>query len=215
MGIPSRYLISPNPSEFPCNPYRKIRLGILASGKGTNFEAIQQAILDRELNAEIVILVFNKENAEVKEKAIKHNIPWRYISHRKFAKREQFDTEVADVLGGYGIDLVIMAGWMRVATGPLLRAFPNRILNIHPSLLPMFKGKYAVELALEAEVKISGCTVHYVTEELDAGSIIMQAAVPAYEHDTVETLHKRIQAQEYQLYPLAIELIGRNIGGIL
>jgi phosphoribosylglycinamide formyltransferase-1 len=181
-----------------------LKLGVLASGSGSNFEAIAQAISKQKLNAEIQVLIYNNPGAKAAEKANHWQIPAVLLNHRDFPDREILDAKIVKTLQQYEVNWVIMAGWMRRVTQVLINAFPNRILNIHPSLLPSFPGVRAVEQAIAAGVKITGCTVHQVWLEVDSGPIIMQAAVPVFPQDTVETLHQRIQIQEHRIYPWAI-----------
>ena len=150
--------------------------------------------------------MYNNPDAGVKAKAEKHGIPAILIDHRQYQQRENFDHEIVAVLRSYGADWVVMAGWMRIITQVMLDGYPEKIINIHPSLLPSFKGNKAIEQALNAKVKITGCTVHIVNLEVDSGKIIMQAAVPILPDDTVDTLHARIQVQEHQILPKAIVL---------
>ncbi len=183
-----------------------VNLGILASGSGTNFEAIVQAIADRRLRANIKVLIYNVPGAKVAARAQRWGIPAVEINHRHYVSREAFDYEVAQTLQQHGVDWVIMAGWMRRATDALLQAFPHRAINIHPSLLPSFPGIRAIEQALAARVKVTGCTVHLVELEVDSGPILMQAVVPVLDTDTPETLHARVQVQEHRALPAAIAL---------
>jgi len=183
-----------------------LRLGILASGSGSNFDAIAQAIHQNQLNAKICGLIYNQPQARVAERADRLGIPKVLLNHREFPSREALDGAITQTLKEMGVDWVIMAGWMRIVTRILIDAFPGRVLNIHPSLLPAFKGAHAIEQALAAGVKITGCTVHHVALEVDSGLILIQAAVPIFPNDTPETLHQRIQAQEHRIYPLAIAL---------
>ena len=183
-----------------------LQLGIMASGSGTNFEAVAKAISTGQLNAAIQVVIYNNPQAKVKEKAEKYNIPTILIDHRQYNSRENLDQEIVAVLRSYGVEWVIMAGWMRIITQVLLDGYPNRVINIHPSLLPSFKGIRAINQALTAQVKITGCTVHLVNLEVDSGEIIMQAAVPILPDDTLETLHLRIQQQEHQILPQAIAI---------
>lgn len=178
----------------------------MASGSGTNFEAIVKAIANGQLNAEIKVLIYNNTQAKVRSLGERYGIPTILINHRKYKTREDLDCAIVSTLQQYGVEWVVMAGWMRVVTEVLIASFPNRIINIHPSLLPSFKGIHAVEKALEAKVKITGCTAHLVTLEVDSGEILIQAAVPVYEEDTPATLHARIQEQEHIILPHAIAL---------
>lgn len=182
------------------------RLGILASGSGTNFDAIAQAIDEGVLVADIACLVCNCPGAGAFEVAERHGVSAELVDHREFGSRTSFDARVGEVLRDHDVEWVIMAGWMRLVTKGFIDAWRERILNIHPSLLPSFKGIRAVEQALEAKVKIAGVTVHHVVPEVDSGPIIAQAAVPVLADDTPETLHARLQVQEHFLYPRAIAL---------
>ena len=205
----SDVLISPNvpslsaPKQVDSSP---LKLGVMASGSGTNFEAIAKAISIGQLNAEIKVLIYNNPQAKAKERAKKYNIPAVLIDHRQYQQREELDRQIVRVLNSYDVDWVIMAGWMRIITRVLLDSYRDRVINIHPSLLPSFKGIRAVEKALAARVKITGCTVHFVSLEVDSGTIIMQAAVPILPDDNLDTLHKRIQIQEHNIFPKAIAL---------
>ncbi len=183
-----------------------LKLGVLASGNGSNFEAIAEAIENRQLNAQIDVVIYNNPDARVAERAARRQVPAVLLNHREFKRREALDQAIATTLTHHGVAWVIMAGWMRCVTNELIQAFPNRILNIHPSLLPSFPGLHAVEQALSAGVKITGCTVHHVVLEVDSGPIIAQAAVPVLSGDTPETLQQRIHQQEHRLYPRAIAL---------
>ena len=182
------------------------RLGVLASGSGTNFDAIAQEVDSGSLDADIRCLICNNPGAGALEVASQHQIVGELIDHRDFGSRAAFDQEVVDTLGRHEVEWVIMAGWMRLVTPEFIDAFAQRILNIHPSLLPSFRGLHAVEQALEAGVKITGVTVHHVVPEVDSGPIIAQAAVPVLPDDTPESLHRRIQRQEHFIYPRAIAL---------
>ncbi|MEM9212883.1 MAG: phosphoribosylglycinamide formyltransferase [Cyanobacteria bacterium P01_F01_bin.150] len=183
-----------------------LRLGIMASGSGSNFEAIAQAIAQKQLNAQIQVVIYNNPDAGVVERAKQWGIPAILINHRDFENRESLDQEIVTTLQTYQVDWVIMAGWMRCVTEILINAFPKRVLNIHPSLLPSFPGLHAVKQALDAGVTLAGCTVHHVVLAVDSGPIVMQAAVPVLPNDTEETLHNRIHNQEHAIYPMAIAL---------
>lgn len=206
LGNPSQVLVSPNLSSIPSSS-SPLQLGVMASGSGTNLSAVAKAIADGKLNAEIKVLIYNNPQAPVKERAEQYNIPTVLLDHRQYQQRENLDQKIVTVLKDYGVDWVVMAGWMRIITQVLLDGYPNRVINIHPSLLPSFKGIRAIEQALFAKVKITGCTVHLVSLEVDSGAIIMQAAVPILADDTRDTLHARIQQQEHYILPRAIALI--------
>lgn len=201
-------LISPtiptNPIES--SPNSPLKLGIMASGSGSNFEAVAQAIHNGQLNAQIQILIYNNPGIKAAARAEKWGVPAVLLNHRNYKKREDLDSQIVDTLREYGVEWVVMAGWMRIVTSVLINAFPKQIINIHPSLLPSFKGVRAVEQALDAGVKLAGCTVHLVSPEVDSGKILIQAAVPVLAEDTAETLHARIQVQEHCILPQAIAL---------
>ena len=198
-------LVSPSIYSIPTLE-TPLKLGVLASGSGSNFEAVAEAIKNGQLNAQIKVLIYNNPNAKVVERAAKWNVPTELLNHRDFSSREELDLQIIQCLQRYDVDWVIMAGWMRIVTPVLINAFPEKIINIHPSLLPSFKGVKAVEQALEAGVKITGCTVHLVSPEVDSGTILCQAAVPILSNDTAATLHDRIQIQEHRILPQAITL---------
>ncbi len=183
-----------------------MRLGILISGRGSNFEAIANAISRRKLDAEIAIVICNRPNAGGLDFARERGIPMRVIESRGM-EREAYDKLVIDELRTHEVDLVCLAGFMRLLSASFVHAFPNRVLNIHPSLLPAFPGLDAQRQALEYGVRITGCTVHVVDEFLDSGPILVQSAVPVLDTDTVETLSARILAQEHAIYPKAIQLM--------
>ena len=187
-----------------------MRLAVLASGKGSNLAAIAEAIHRGELNATIQVVIYNNPEAGVVQKAETYGLPTVLLNHRTFESREALDTAIIETVQAHQADWVIMAGWMRRVTAVLIDAFPRRVLNIHPSLLPSFPGVRAVEQALAAGTKITGCTVHYVELVVDSGPIIMQAAVPVRSDDTAATLQTRIQVQEHQIYPAAIALAGQQ-----
>jgi phosphoribosylglycinamide formyltransferase 1 len=182
------------------------RLGIMASGSGSNFEAIVQAVQSGQLHAEVPIVIYNNPQATVVDRAARLGIPSVCLNHRDYGSREALDSAIVSVLQEYKVTWVIMAGWMRIVTPVLINAFADHVLNIHPSLLPSFKGGRAIEQAFQSGVKITGCTVHYVVPEVDSGKIIMQAAVPILESDTLESLQARLQVQEHKIYPAAIAI---------
>lgn len=195
------------PISLTCPP---LKLGILASGSGSNFAAIATAINNQALPAQIQTVIYNNPGAKVAERAQRWNLPAQLINHCEFENREAFDQAVVAALNAAEVDWVIMVGWMRRATQVLIDAFPQRMINIHPSLLPSFPGMHAIEQALEYGVKLSGCTVHIVTLEVDSGPILMQAAVPVRPDDTPDTLHARIQVQEHRIIVDAIANIARG-----
>ncbi len=192
------------PEHWPDYRGEPLRLGVLASGKGSNLTAILQAIAAQKLPATITGVIYNNPGAGVQQRAQAAGLPSVLINHRDYPDREAFDHDIVITLNQWGAEWVVMAGWMRQATQVLLQPFGAQVLNIHPSLLPAFPGLHAVAQALQAGVKITGCTVHRVVLAVDSGPIIAQAAVPVLAGDTVTTLHARIQAQEHRLYPQAI-----------
>lgn len=181
-----------------------VKIAILASGTGSNFEAITKE------GIHVSLLICNVPNAPVIDKAKKLNVPVVIINHLEFKTRLAFDTAVSQTLWAHDIDLVVMAGWMRIASKPLLDTFSNRIINIHPSLLPRHKGFNAVKQAIDEGYCITGCTVHFVNEEVDSGEIIDQSTVDIFYGDTVEDVHLRIKEQEHILYPQVIKHLIRN-----
>lgn len=203
-------LISPSLQALSVPDRPPLRLGIMASGSGSNFEAIAQAIADQTLNAQIQVLVYNNPDAKAAARADRWGIPKVLLNHRQFESREALDRAIAETMQQHQVEWIVMAGWMRIVTQVLIDAFPDRLINIHPSLLPSFRGTHAIEQALAAGVKITGCTVHLVRLEVDSGPIIMQAAVPILPGDTTETLHQRIQVQEHRIFPGAIALLAQQ-----
>ena len=182
-------------------------LGVLISGRGSNLQAILDAIAAGRLDARVGVVVSNKRDAQGLERAEKAGVPTVVLSHEDYDSREAFDEAVLAALKERDVDAVCLAGFMRILSPVLVRAYPNRILNIHPSLLPAFIGLHAQRQALEHGAKVSGCTVHLVDEELDHGPILLQATVPVEEDDTEESLSARILEREHELYPKAIQLI--------
>jgi phosphoribosylglycinamide formyltransferase 1 len=182
------------------------RLGILLSGRGSNFGAIAKNIESGRLNAEIVAVISNRAEARGIEIARERGLP-AVVLPSKGVAREEYDRRVVAELQNRGVELVCLAGFMRLLTAEFCRAFPLRALNIHPSLLPAFPGLDAQKQALEHGAKISGCTVHFVDERLDAGPIVLQAAVPVLDDDTEQTLAARILVEEHRIYSEAIGII--------
>ncbi len=185
----------------------KIKLGVLGSGSGSNMQALLDAIADGSLNAEIVLVLSDVPDAYILERAEKAGIPAEVIDCEGYQTRFPDDSQraVAQKLKSYGVDIVCLAGFMRLVKQPMLDVFPERIINIHPSLLPAYPGLMAWEQAVVAGAKESGCTVHYVDAGMDTGQVILQARVPVFTDDTADTLHARIQEQEHLIYPEAIK----------
>jgi phosphoribosylglycinamide formyltransferase-1 len=182
-------------------------LGVLISGRGSNLQALIQAIQERRLDARIAVVISNRAQAAGLERAREAGIETLVLDHRQFSSRDAYDQRLAEELRARGVALVCLAGFMRLIGGPLLDAFPDAILNIHPSLLPAFPGVDAQRQALEYGVKITGASVHLVTKELDGGPLVLQSPVAVHEDDTVETLSARILAEEHRLYPAAVRIV--------
>lgn len=199
--------------SLPLPPREPLKLGVMASGSGSNFEAVARSIKEGHLNAQIQVLIYNNPGIKAVDRAKRWNVPAVLLNHRDYKRREDLDAAIVEALRQYDVEWVVMAGWMRVVTPVLIDAFPDRIINIHPSLLPSFKGIHAVKQALEAGVKITGCSVHLVSLEVDSGLILIQAAVPILPDDTLETLHARIQVQEHRILPQAIALAAARSAG--
>ncbi len=183
------------------------RIGVLISGRGSNLQALIDAIVEGRLDAEIAVVISNKAQAQGLERARAAGIETLVLDHSAFASREAFDAQIARELRARGVILVCLAGFMRLVCAPLLDAFPNAILNVHPSLLPAFPGVDAQRQAFDHGVKISGATVHLVTGELDGGPIVLQVAVPVRDDDTPDILAARILIEEHQIYPEAVQII--------
>lgn len=193
---------------------RPVRLGILGSGSGSNMQAILDAIDEGSLSAEIVLVLSDNPDAFILERARNRGIPTAVIDCRGFKNKypDEAQQETAAALRDAGVDIVCLAGFMRLVRQPLLDAFPDRMLNIHPALLPAFPGLEAWKQAVEAGATESGCTVHYVDDGMDTGPIILQARVPVLPDDTASTLHARIQVEEHRLYPEAIHRVATKLG---
>ena len=181
-------------------------LGVLISGRGSNLQSIIDAIASGRLEASIAVVISNRADAAGLQRARAAGIEAVHLSPKQFPDRDAYDRALADLLTSRAVSVVCLAGFMRLVGPPLLAAFPNRILNIHPSLLPSFPGLDAQRQALEHGVRVTGVTVHVVNSELDGGPIVLQAAVPVLEGDTFDTLEARILAAEHRLYPEAIGL---------
>ena len=196
-------LMHPTVEGRPALP-SPLRLGVMASGNGTNFEALVTAISEGELCAEIPLLVVNNPGCGAQQRAERLGVPCTVLDHRILRDRNALDRELVRRFGDASVEGIVMAGWMRIVTPVLIQAFPGRLVNVHPSLLPSFRGLDAVGQALASGVTISGCTVHLVTGELDAGPILTQAAVPVLETDDRASLAARIQRQEHRVLPQAV-----------
>jgi len=187
-----------------------VNIGVLVSGSGTNLQSIIDAIEAGRCDASIKIVVSNKPDAFALERAKKHGIATAVIRVKDFPEREAFDAEVLRILRENGVELIVLAGFMRIISRVLLDAYHMKIMNIHPSLLPSFPGLDVQKAALDYGVKFSGCTVHFVDGGLDSGPIIIQAVVPVKDEDTAESLSKRILIEEHRIYPQAIQLFSEG-----
>lgn len=185
-------------------------IGVLASGRGSNLQAIIDAVEAGRLDARIVCVISDKKEAKALERAADHGAKGIFIDPAGHDTRESYDRALVDCLKEHEVELVCLAGFMRILSPVFVQAFPQRIINIHPSLLPSFPGLRVQKKALEHGVKFSGCTVHFVTEEVDAGPIVIQSSVPVLDDDTEESLSERILAEEHKIYPQAIQWIAEG-----
>ena len=185
----------------------KLKLGVLASGGGSNLQSIIDQCRQQQIDAEIVLVLCNNPDAGALERAAEADLPHICIDHREYADRQSFDRAIVAALQEAGVELVVLAGFMRIISDFFLDAFPQRVINIHPSLLPAFAGLHVQKKALDYGVRFTGCTVHFVDSGVDTGPIIIQAVVPILDNDTAESLSARILQQEHRIYPQAIQLI--------
>ena len=185
---------------------KQVPIGVLISGGGTNLQAMIDAIEMGKLDAKIQVVLSNKADAHGLVRARKHGIPTEVLNHKNFSTREAYDEAVVALLRARGVELVALAGFMRLLSPVFIKAYSNRIMNIHPALLPSFPGLNVQQKAVEHGARFSGCTVHFVNEECDEGPIIIQAVVPVFSDDTGEALAARILEQEHRIYPRAIQL---------
>jgi phosphoribosylglycinamide formyltransferase-1 len=194
------------------NSGKPFRLGVLGSGQGSNFAAIADACAAGKIPAEIALVVSDVAEAGILQKARERKLPAQFIAPGKFRTKldEEAERAFVEALRGARVDLIVLAGFMRVLKGDFLRAFEGRIVNIHPSLLPSFPGLEAWKQALDHGVKFTGCTVHFVDAGVDSGAIIGQQTVPVLDNDTLETLHQRIHTAEHELYPKCVAAIARG-----
>jgi len=187
-----------------------LRIGVLASGNGSNLQSLIDRYIDGTLPALVACVISNNASAFALERARKHDIPALHLDHRLFSCREAYDEALVDAFREHEVELVCLAGFMRIITPVLIDAFPNAIMNIHPALLPSFPGLNAQRQAINHGVKIAGCTVHFVDKGTDTGPIICQAAVPVMEGDTEDSLSARIQVEEHRCYPMAVKLFAEG-----
>ncbi|XP_053313149.1 trifunctional purine biosynthetic protein adenosine-3 [Spea bombifrons] len=204
---PEGYTSERSPALQNAVPEGKVRVAVLISGSGTNLEALIKSSQSPGSAATIVLVISNKAGVGGLKKAEAAGIPTVVIDHKQYSSRQEFDGAVDKVLEEYSVQLVCLAGFMRILSGPFVRKWNGKILNIHPSLLPSFKGAHAHKLVLEARVRVTGCTVHFVAEEVDAGAIVYQEAVPVELDDTEETLSERVKKVEHRAFPAALQLV--------
>src|SRR3989338_2889719 len=187
----------------------KIKIAVLASGRGSNMRALAESCKNGMINGEISLVISDKQSQAL-EWAKDNQINHVFLDSKKFDSRESYDKELVKILQESSIDLVCLAGFMRIVTKELINTYKNRMMNIHPALLPMFPGLNAQQQAFDAKAKFSGCTVHFVDEGMDTGPIIIQAVVPVLSYDTPELLSERILEQEHKIYPLSVKLFAEN-----
>lgn len=201
--------IQPN---FDINP---LKIVAFASGSGTNFEAIMKAIYSKSLNAQMLVLVYNEADAHVRLRAQEFNVPTIFEDHNDYESRELFEEEIwKQLISNYeDVDLIVLVGWMRIFSDYFISKYPGKIINIHPSFLPEFKGLNAIQQALEAGVSQTGCSTHIVIPELDSGEVIGQVRVPIIEGDNEESLHNRIRAQEHPLLIDTLNIMHQRLYG--
>ncbi len=201
------YIISPEISEYRrFSP--KLKIGVLASGKGTNFQELINLSEKDKLDIDIKVLITNKEDAGCIKRAKNSEIPHKIIRGKDFSQKKLFELEIINTLINYDVELIVMAGWMKIVTPFFINKFKNKIINIHPSLLPAYKGGSAIKDSILDGSKITGCSVHFVVEEVDSGSLIIQAALPVLNDDNIETLSKKIQFLEHKILPQSISHAG-------
>jgi len=187
-----------------------INIGVLVSGRGTNLQAIIEAIEEGKIAGEIKVVMSDNPDTYALKRAQQYHIDTRYVDFKEFKNREDYDKEIVECLKEKDVDLVVLAGYMRILSSYFIKMYKNRIMNIHPALLPSFPGLYAQKQAVEHGVKVSGCTVHFVDEGVDSGPIILQKAVEVKDNDTEESLAERILKEEHQIYPQAIQLFSQG-----
>jgi phosphoribosylglycinamide formyltransferase-1 len=187
-----------------------LAIGVLASGRGSNLQAIMDAIENGQLDAKIAIVISDKKDAKALERAKAAKVKSLFINPKDFKSREDYEKNVVDALKEANVGLVVLAGYMLILGKPLLSAFKNKIINIHPALIPSFPGLHAQKQAVDFGVRVSGCTVHFVDESLDAGPIILQSAVPVLQNDSEGSLSERILKEEHRILPEAVRLFSEG-----
>ena len=201
------YLISPNLKDF--NKFEpKLNIAVLASGEGTNLQVLIDLCKRKRLDIEIKLLISNKKNAGCIKRAIKSEIPYFLVLENNFENREEFEAAIIKILQESNVELIVMAGWMKIASENFVNSFKDRIINIHPSLLPAFKGKNPIEDALKNNSLVTGCSVHFVDKEVDNGKLIIQAAIPIKTDDNLNSLTNKIHDIEHKILPFAVSEAG-------
>ena len=204
------YLVSPDLKNF--NKFEpKLKIAVLASGEGTNFQVLIDLFNNKELDIDIKLLISNKENAGCIRRAIKSEIPYFLVLENKHKNKEKFEADIIKILKESNVELIVMAGWMKIASENFVNTFKDRIINIHPSLLPSFKGKNPVEDALKNNSLITGCSVHFVDKEVDHGKLIVQAALSIKSDDNLTSLSNRIHYIEHMILPFAVSEAGLKV----
>jgi phosphoribosylglycinamide formyltransferase 1 len=186
------------------------RIAILASGEGTNLEAILEAIDRNEIAGQVVLVLSDRADAFALKRANNWRIESFFLNPKDFVNRESYDQALAQKLVAFQVDLIVLAGFMRILSSEFIKKFPMQIINVHPSLLPAFSGTDGIDQAYNYGVKVTGCTVHFVNEGLDSGPVILQETVPIIQNETIGTLQQRIHAAEHRIYPIAIDLYCRG-----
>ncbi len=192
-------------------PDKYLKLGILISGRGSDLQSVIDGIEKGEVAARISVVISNEPDALGLKRARRHHIPAIVVCHRDFTTRQAFEARLLEVLGEYGVGLVVLAGFMRLLTPFFLKEYPMKVINIHPALLPAFPGENVQQKAVDYGVRFAGCTVHFVDDGMDSGPIIAQAVVPVFSTDTGDVLADRILKQEHQIYPKVIHWIARGL----
>lgn len=204
------YLISPDLKQF--NKFEpKLNIAVLASGEGTNFQVLIDLYKNKKLDIDIKLLISNKENAGCIKRAIKSEIPYYLLLENKYKNKEEFEAEIINILRASNVELIVMAGWMKIASENFVNSFKDRIINIHPSLLPSFKGKNPIQDALTNNSLITGCSVHFVDKEVDNGKLIMQAALSIKTDDNISSLTNKIHEIEHKILPFAVSEAGLKV----
>ena len=204
------YLVSPDLKKF--NKFEpKLNIAVLASGEGTNFQVLIDLCKNKELDINIKLLISNKENAGCIKRAIKSNIPNFLILENNYENKEKFEAEIIKILKESNVELIVMAGWMKIASENFVNSFKDRIINIHPSLLPSFKGKDPINDALKENALITGCSVHFVDKDVDNGKLIIQAALPIKSDDNLISLTDKIHNMEHMILPFAVSEAGLTV----